>query len=78
MPPTSRGSCPPGSRPCFNKRSTARRPHVGNNTDLFPGGFLITKLSKVAPCSCGDALLLGRSLSAGARTVLLMGGATVT
>lgn len=55
----------------FSKRFTSRRPYVSNNMALFPGGFLITKLSKLAPCSRGDALLLGGSLSAGTRTILL-------
>lgn len=50
----------------FSKCLTIRYPCVCNNTDYFPGGFLITKLSKLALCISGDALLLGRSLSAGA------------
>lgn len=57
----------------FPKGVTVRRPHASNNTDLFPGGFLTAKLSKLTPCSRGDALLLGGSLLTGARTVLLEG-----
>ncbi len=50
-------------------------PYVSNNMGSFPGGFLITKLSKLAPCSCGDALLLGRSLSGCRSAHDVIGGA---
>lgn len=67
----------PSSCPCLPEGPTVRHPDVADDEGRFLGGVRVPELPESAPSICGHALLLGRSLSAGART-LPVGGPGVT